>query len=111
MSDIQEHHLRCEIEFCTLLQGDAIAGPFRSEVHLFEHQYDPATHFWYGVAAIECSPEVFRNAVTEAGDWDRLELAITLPDGRFGAARVTNWKALAGDQRVRIALTGWSKLQ
>lgn len=109
MVEIQQAKVRCEIEFCTLLQGAAISGPFQCVFELFEHQYDSATHFWWGVTEIPCAADELREAVEVAGDWDQLELAITFSDGRFGAARVKSWQN--NSNSVHIAATGWSKLQ
>jgi len=81
---------------------------YLGQIHLFEHQYDPKTQFWYGVADVSCSfddiGEIFGN-----GGEDDFGLSITLEDGRKGMAKAIGSGQMQGSY-FHVAVFGWTKL-
>jgi hypothetical protein len=73
-------------------------GTYPAVIHLFEHEYDTETKFWYGVAEVVCTLKEIHDASQKAGlphasgslNIPKFKLRIELPDGRFGIALELN---------------------
>lgn len=81
-------------------------------LHLFEHGYDEETHFWYGVADVECTHHDLA-AVEQQGRGCEFLIGVTLPDGRHGACHMLNAEHRSDPQSdfTRIAMFGCTTLE
>jgi hypothetical protein len=99
-----------------------VAGPYHAVIHLFEHRYDDAVTFWYGVAEVACTLDDLNRDVIASGMkpaegleftpnsfWARIELA----DGRQGGAILLTENYRDGDQgqHSRFSFIGDSLLR
>ena len=85
-----------EVVFMTGTTTRSVVARYPAIIHLFEHQYDPETAFWYGVAEVACTYHDIDRDSRTAGVLDPGEgllhnpqefpLRIELSDGRWGRA-------------------------
>jgi hypothetical protein len=114
--------LDAKVTFLSAYPNKAASGPHAAVVHLFEHDYDAQTRFWYGVADVACTAlQIDQDARrVEAPDPGKgfmhnpakFLLRIQLEDGRLGLARhlSSSWESGISGEYARIVFFGESVL-
>jgi hypothetical protein len=102
----------CTFQFAIENKEGSQSPLFPGLFHLFEHQYDAETHFWYGVADIECTHEDME-VVQQKGMGCEFMILVTLPNGRTGACSMLNAEHRSDLQSdfTRVAMVGGSTLE
>jgi hypothetical protein len=62
---------------------------FQGVFHLFEHDYNPNTKFWYGAAEVDCPYKALEDIQQQGLGWE-FAVIVGLEDGRAGNARMMN---------------------
>lgn len=109
---MKAHESKVECVFRFYVDGEqhARSAPVSGVLHLFEHDYDEATKFWYGVADIACMYEEFHSAIRDC-DPTKICIGVTLPDGRMGGARHLASQTIGVHApHVRVTLFGFTLL-
>ena len=109
---MRESKPACKSFFYSYYRPETTSQEFDGVLHLFEHQYDSATVFWYGVAEIRCSIEQF-DAAMHISTPEANCIGVTLDDGREGIARMLNSCCVIDQESTytRVSLTGWTNLE
>jgi hypothetical protein len=103
---VKESKLLCKAVFGIDGQPETRSNTFDGVLHLFEHEYDPETTFWYGAAEIACNFQDFVAAQTK-GRLTEFHISFSLEDGRGGAARNLNYRF---DELAKFTFVGFTKL-
>ncbi len=107
----RESKLDCKFEFWVDSKPQTLTKQFDGVLHLYEHQYDDDTYFWYGVADICCTYNDF-NALKQVGMPTEFAINVRLSDGRVGASRDINsrFESNLESQSTKVALIGFTSL-
>lgn len=93
---------------------DGIRGEspeYNGILHLFETEYDEHTHFWYGVAGINCRYDDIAS-IENRGEPLHFRVVVRLKDGRQGWCRKLNgvFERDAASDHATVALVGITAL-
>src|SRR5882672_8639041 len=107
MADLIQKKIEGEVGF-VWVQGSRfqVIAKFPALIHLFEHDYDPQTKFWYGVADVSCNVPDIIAAAKRAGMpqppgllYDAIDFTLRIEiEGRFGLAKAMNSHFTADSQ-------------
>ncbi len=85
---LTEQKVECQVSFLRDGAGDSSLEIKGALVHLFQHEYDSKTVFWYGVTELSISDNEF-GAILQIPHHSR-RIRFFLPDARHGTAIMLN---------------------
>jgi hypothetical protein len=111
ISDLKRSKVDATFQFGLSSKPNIRSKVFQGVLHLFEHNYNPTTKFWYGAAEVDCPYEALQDIQQQGMGWDFM-IVVGLEDGRGGLAAMKNGEFHgAGDGiYTLITLVGLSTL-
>jgi hypothetical protein len=88
-TDLKSSKVDATFQFGLHSKPNVRSKVFQGVLHLFEHNYNPSTKFWYGAAEVDCTHQAVQDIQQQGMGWEFM-IVVGLEDGRAGIASMMN---------------------